>query len=86
MKQFKSKLPDAKGFQWKSGVDLETKLVELLGHSDFEIRKEAEFINLVELDGNMFAIYSNDYVLLADGLELMVFDWEELDEYYSEVH
>ena len=31
MKNFKSKLPDAKGFQWVTGVHLEDELREVLG-------------------------------------------------------
>ena len=86
MKQFKSKLPDAKGFQWKSDIDLKEKLTELLGNSYFEIREESEYLSLLEINGDTYAVFMNDYILLTDGGELIVFERDELDELYSEVH
>lgn len=85
MKNFKSKLPDAKEFQQVTGVNLEDELRELLGSTFFEIKPEADFLSLVEMKGDLYAIYANDFIILTENNELLVLEKEELNESYVKV-
>ena len=87
MQAFKSKAPDLIGFQWVKGVNIKDKLVELIGHEDFQLTSD-EDIGLVFLEYKEYFmdIFPGDWVLKFPDGSILSMEPEELYDTYVKVY
>jgi hypothetical protein len=86
MQVFKSKAPDLIGFQWVEGISVKDKLVELIGHEDFQLTSD-EDMGLVFLEHGTYYmdIFPGDWVLKYPDGSILSMEPEELYESYAKV-
>lgn len=85
MQKFKSKIQDVIAFQWTQNIDLQEKLVELIGSSDFTLTLDEHGVAFLE-QGDLYTdIYPQDWVVKFTDNSIMSLEESNFNDLYVEV-
>ena len=85
MQKFKSKIPEVIAFQWTQDIDLQEKLVELIGSSDFTLTLDEHGVAFLEQGSSYTDIYPQDWVVKFPDNSILSLEESNFNEMYVEV-